>query len=845
VAFIAAAESPAPAHERLETEVVQAESDDSIAANATATASVFHTEERVAFRLGNRSDDLRYTVHDYWGARVADGSVDPASDMLVVPIDRPGYYQLRLHSDKTTATRTFAIVTPERRDPETTYFGVQGHFSKGISKGYPAHLVPVVDRLGAEHVRGGHSWDVIEREKGRFTYNHHHERMMAGFDRHDLDPLFLLALGNSIYYEQAPGAPEWTGPYTAPHNEAGREAYVRYAREIVTRYPDQIDAVEVWNEYNHETFSRGPAGQDPVAYTRLLEATYRGIKTVRPDVRVVGGAVAQHGIPPHEWTESLVRANALESMDTYSIHPYGISPEGVKTDRPPVHEEMARYRETIGDLPLWITESGTHTGNLGFAGGHGSFGGRSVDEVTQARYLVRRMALARVGGVSRFYHYQLVSNNDRGSGILRGGDDPRGAYAAKPGFVTYGTMARVLENTTVERLAATGARSIADPATGYRAVFRRDEGVSVHLFWTVRGTRVRTLQVNDSVRVVTATGRRQTLHPHDGSIYLTVTPDPVYVIGNVTDVDSGVPVSVRGNVPATGGPTPLTVTTDDASVTPLTVEVDGVTTTLQQPGTATLTLPAGRRPSASTIATIVSHDGQPIGRLLTGADGGTVSAILREEPVFDGLSAYTPGGAGSAMVHDVVRRGGRSCWQTNRSRGVGGTRIAFDVDDRYAYDVDGPMTVALRYYDDGTGTYELRYDAGPNSTWADPGNGIVLEDTHQWRTKRFHLPDASFADRQDYWRDFRIQGATEASDGTELCLGSVTVARGTNTSLTPPTVDPSPAGAGGPPGESGGAPPGNYTNDGPSRGTNAAGPVSPLITVIAVLVGLVARFRGH
>jgi hypothetical protein len=819
---------PASSADALDSGAAPAQSADP-SANGTATANVFTTGESVTFDLDG-SGEVSYAVHDYWGQPEDSGTV-AGGDRLTIPVEDPGYYQLTLRAGGVTTRESFAVVAPKERDPEESYFGMQGHFAKG----YPLSLIPVIDRMGAEHVRDGHMWKVIESEKGVYEYDEKHTTFMQMFDEHGLEPLIGLWYGNTLYYEPAEELSGWSSHFTPPYDQAGREAYTNYARELVGHYPD-LRSVEVWNEYNHAHFSKGPAGQDAVAYTETLEHTYDGVKRERSAVRVVGGAVAQAGVPPLEWTDRLAAEDAFAHMDTYSIHPYGISPEGEHTDRPPVDEEMAQYHSKIGDTPLWITESGTHTGKLGFAGGHGSYKGRSVDEVTQARYAVRRMTLAQAGGVERFFFYQLVSNGDKGSGLLDGKGE---GYDAKPGYSSYATMARVLEGAEFRSVESHGPDF-------YDLAYDRDDGTSVRVMWNIHGDATRTLNVNGPVEVVTLMGERRTLKPQNGKVYLGVTADPVYVIGPVTGTESGAPVDVRGDVPATGGATTVTATTSAESLTPATISVRSTSTELTG-GEATLTLPAGWRPSSSTIHATVAKDGNPFALLTTGADGSSVSAVLGKETVFDGLSAYTPGGGASAMVHDVVERGGRSCWQTNHSTD-GSPHVFFDVDDRWAYDTDEPMTVAVRYYDEGTGTYGLRYDAGEGKSYTNPGNTIDLQDTRQWRTARFVLPDASFSNRISHWRDFRIQSGSD-DPASELCIRSVTVTRGEDGSLTPVTVEGGPDAGRSTDGDTQSTPDADRTTRaGEEAGeTPAEGPLSPLVAVLAIAVAIgvgVARRRA-
>lgn len=85
-----------------------------------------------------------------------------------------------------------------------------------------------------------------------------------------------------------------------------------------------------------------------------------------------------------------------------------------------------------------------------------------------------------------------------------------------------------------------------------------------------------------------------------------------------------------------------------------------------------------------------------------------------------------------------------------------GPYLHFDIDDGYlSNEIDGKdVTIEVEYLDLGTGQFSLEYD-GLGGPYAD-GTDAVLTGSGQWRTHRFELTDARFANRQNGGADFRL-----------------------------------------------------------------------------------------
>lgn len=288
--------------------------------------------------------------------------------------------------------------------------GVMTHFAHG----WDLDILPRLAATGVHHVRDEIYWDHVESERGRFVFPPRFERYMTALRNEGIRPLVPLTFENRHY----------DGGLT-PHTEAGFQAYARYCVEVVRHYGNQIQAVEIWNEYNGG-FVKGPATEDRVrAYTRMLRSAYPALKRERPDLVVLGGSTA--GLP-FPYIERLAKAGALEAMDAFSIHPYRESdpPESLEPAIRRLQGMLARHSPKR-PIPIWVTELGW------VARPPGEKSGPGVDEETQAAYLVRSFALLLSVGVERVYWYQLREHGvDVGLGLLRAdkGYSPKPAYAA-------------------------------------------------------------------------------------------------------------------------------------------------------------------------------------------------------------------------------------------------------------------------------------------------------------------------------------------------------------------------------------------------------------------------------
>ena len=454
------------------------------------------------------SGTLSYSVTDFSGATVLQGQsvVTGGQVYLVLPRLADDYYVLQV-TDRTIRTSStqaisFAVVSPFTRTANSP-FGVGVHF---IESGNSS-LVPLITTMGAGMIRDDATWSAIERSPGSYNFRNFDSSLQV-LQQNSVDPLLVLDYNNSFYDEGQ-----------TPYDAAGFTAFANYAKALVTHYGQQVKAVEVYNEYNG-IFSTGPCARQPACYARLLAYTYRAVKSVRPDVTVVGGAALYADM---NWFNRLFASDGLAYMDAVSDHPYTaldiVSPELQGLDREMTSlQNLIKHYNQGKTKPIWITEIGWPTSLL------------HVSEHSQADYLVRSVVLSQAAGVQKFFWYDFLNDGSNASkmeqnfGLLRR-PDAAGRYTPKPAYVAYAALIRELTGHSFIRRAAV-----------MPGIFDMLFTDNLRVLWSTPLRQSVTLSTSSPVTVISMTGRTQTLVPDGGRIILNISADPVYIQGTISNV---------------------------------------------------------------------------------------------------------------------------------------------------------------------------------------------------------------------------------------------------------------------------------------------------------------------
>jgi hypothetical protein len=394
-----------------------------------------------------------------------------------------------------------SFATPAPSAFEDRRFGVMTHFAHGWDPSW----IPLIAQGAVTEVRDELYWQEVEPEKGKFAFPDRYDRYMAGLKRSNLSPLIVLSFENKNYDQGE-----------TPYTDEGIAAYARYAVEVLRHYGKQIQAVEIWNEYNG-SFCKGPAAQDRAGtYLQMLRVVYTAIKRERPDVTVAAGATS--GIPMPYW-EELLTGGGLAFMDALSIHPYryDLPPEGLETDIAGLQDLVKKYNGGKSK-PIWVTEIGWGTRTSAAPGD------LAIDDEMQAKFLVRAYALLFSADVKRVYWYLLHDYQGLNMGLVS--DDP--TRTPKPACFAMATMIRQLKGANFIKREST-------PDDLYSLLFVRPSGDEVRVIWSLKPVVLAAKGVTAAVdlqgKAIAATGNLQ------------LNDSPLFVTGPLTGLPAPLPVT--------------------------------------------------------------------------------------------------------------------------------------------------------------------------------------------------------------------------------------------------------------------------------------------------------------
>jgi hypothetical protein len=237
-----------------------------------------------------------------------------------------------------------------------------GESPYGVSQG--AHrdsvLMPrgfeLAGQAGIGWVRFVIGYSIVNPSRGVFRYEE------SGFDaqvakarQEGLRILGKLAFAAPWNTSAPPDLPPGVDPLHFPPRDYG--AWADYVFQTVSRYRDQIQHWEVWNEPDLASFWYGTAAQ----YAELLAISYDAIKRANPNAKVVLGGLALGG-PPERLNRNFLteilndaRYPAAQYFDVMNFHHYG-TPDEARRRMSYVRDALRQANAS--DKPIWITETG-------------------------------------------------------------------------------------------------------------------------------------------------------------------------------------------------------------------------------------------------------------------------------------------------------------------------------------------------------------------------------------------------------------------------------------------------------------------------------------------------------
>jgi len=549
-------------------------------------------------RLDSQADTVAWTITDRDGGAVAQGTanvVDAHAQIDVSSLPQ-GYYRFEatatVDGSPSAVSTTFAVLDelPAGAIGADSPYGVGTHFGQSWD---PSHLEEV-RKLGFAHIRDDITWGSVETSPGQYVLPAKAVyAKMAGELGIDLMP--VAAYGNPFHSVDG----------RDPDTDANRAAYAAYVSALVGLLRDSgaiVEAVDVWNEFNHPGFNNFACGTTPECYLPLLAATASRVRADYNDVKVGGPSTAGAVV---DWNTRLIGLGALDSMDAFSIHPYRYpsTPEGMVPELQALNNAIAAAGH---DTPLWLTEMGWPT----------QVGGGTT-EAQQADYLVRMNVLAQSQGAERVYWYDLLNDGtnpaerEHNFGLLTQPTATVAGAAPKPAAMAQAVMVRTLAGATFQ-----GADEVADGVHSYRYA---DGGGTTRVLWAEGNATVQIVSTG-TVTVTDVYGKTWTLAR--GGAELQLDGSPLYVSGGTVQTVEAVEqplMTIEPSGPAIDGEDiSVDVTIDRQSAGSvkmsgrLTLDVQGITSQVIVPPdsrkTVTVRLPGAGIGEEEIRATLSAGD---------------------------------------------------------------------------------------------------------------------------------------------------------------------------------------------------------------------------------------------
>lgn len=358
-----------------------------------------------------------------------------------------------------------AATTPQARTPSTVALrhivGISSHPWLGAD---PAAIAErafewnAQAQLGIHRMRTDFRFASLEPQQGLFDFSQY-DLFVQEAAAHGVDLLCLLD-ATAPWATTVPNGLD-SYPPKDPHD------FAVFAATVADRYKSSMAEYEIWNEPNNGvTFWKASEfSGEPDKYAALYVQAKTAILTVQPEAAVAFGAILYHflvGSGPQFLADALQSTPELSSdMAVFSLHPYPLypptsSPESAMGEEIPLLVQIATMNGLLtgagaqtAKVPFWLTELGWPTTD-------------ADPPAQQARYTVRAIVLAALGGADRLYLYTLLDDPNAfppegafglmtpGDVTGTGGTPPQ----PKPAFVAVQTLMKTLgDYHVVERLA--------------------------------------------------------------------------------------------------------------------------------------------------------------------------------------------------------------------------------------------------------------------------------------------------------------------------------------------------------------------------------------------------------
>ena len=484
-----------------------------------------YTDKETPFARGG-VPGVSWVLTDWRGRPVVQGPSGTwrADGTATLPQLPTGYYHLKSGDEDTT----FAVVpVPEGRNfDHSSFYGIDSAQSGISHKG--CFVCPwnggdtyrtvsdLIWRTGIPHARERLRWEDVNRQPEVLDYRH------FMYNANMLRARSILVSG--LFHD----APPWAGRLTRLPSDLN--ATYTFCSRVAAAFGDRMGDWEFWNE------QEGNSAPEPVwDYAAALKAAYLGFKAGRPGVVVLPGSLCLE--PDSVYSRALYANDAAKFSEVFNYHTYD-APANYPQQFAALRAFMKRHG--IGDMAIWITESGTNLeGQSDKTSAINGFMAHSPEqELVKAEFYPKSQIALQMEGVARNYYFVFGAYNERNGakdwGVMRRDG------TVKPEYAAISTMTRELIS----------ARLVGEMAVGegFRAyLFEQTDGTQTIAYWSVSPLDTQTGGVvhptpdfardlsisvaNGTYRLSDLCGTRSAVTVTNGVLALVSTRFPAYVAG--------------------------------------------------------------------------------------------------------------------------------------------------------------------------------------------------------------------------------------------------------------------------------------------------------------------------
>lgn len=300
--------------------------------------------------------------------------------------------------------------------------GVLCHYKDGTWEKY-SKSAELNDNLGTNYLRMEFVWNVIDKNNGTYDF--------SGYDPY-LNKTQKNVIG--IFNEQKSGF--LAGSDLKINTQEELEKFVTFVGKVAERYPF-IKYYQILNEPNYSNSNNAYIGDEDIKwYTKVIEETYKKLKSINSDINIIVGATAVSLSDGNTYISSENFFRKINNMtynfsSGYAYHPYDIYNNKLQNQlylkKIEIHNNL--FNEFGGFIKKYITEYGIP-----------SFEQYGVNEELQAVKLTQQTVILDDQNVDLAIIYNLwnignnTSNQQYNYGLLYNNYTPKPSYYAMKNY---------------------------------------------------------------------------------------------------------------------------------------------------------------------------------------------------------------------------------------------------------------------------------------------------------------------------------------------------------------------------------------------------------------------------